>query len=275
MKHNDKRILIFGGTTEGRLLAEFCREKGIPAFVSVATDYGGALLAQSDCIEVITGRKDADAIGAFLAEHSVTLVIDATHPFAVEASKNIACACDASCVKVIRVLRGGSSDGYGFYFDSIPSVVQYLNAHGDGNVFITTGSKELPLYGGIVGFSERCAVRVLPVGDVVERCVSLGFRRERIVAEKGPFSAEQNAAHIRQFHAAFVVTKESGSAGGFEAKQQAARQCGALLLIIRRPAEKGVSLEEAEKILQEESRINESTSQNNRYRHGREENADV
>ena len=45
-------LLIFGGTTEGRQLAEFCDKKNIPACVCVTTDYGAELLPKSSYIKI-------------------------------------------------------------------------------------------------------------------------------------------------------------------------------------------------------------------------------
>ena len=42
------------------------------------------------------------------------------------------------------------------------------------------------------------------------------------------------------------MTKESGKNGGFAEKLEAAEQAGAVLLVIGRPIEEGLSVEEAE-----------------------------
>ena len=96
------KLLIFGGTTEGRELAEFCVHSGIPAAVSVATAYGAALLP--DGVEVLCGRLDAAQIGALLNERGFRLVIDATHPYAREASANIRIACEPDHIPDWRLL---------------------------------------------------------------------------------------------------------------------------------------------------------------------------
>lgn len=246
------KILIFGGTTEGRRLAEFCSENQIHAYMSVATEYGGELLGQSDFLHILTGRRDAVEIADFITEHGIRLVLDATHPYAVEVGKNIAAACEQCGVKNIRILRESSDwEEYGHYFEDIPSLVDYLNLSPNGTVLITTGSKDLKQFCRIENYAERCMVRVLPAKGIVEKCAALGFSEENIIAEKGPFSEAQNIAHLRKFGAKYLVTKESGRAGGFGEKVSAAKQCGADLLVIRRPQESGISPEEAERILTE------------------------
>ncbi len=249
----ERHILIFGGTTEGRQLAEFCEKNKIPAYVSAATEYGGSLIQQTHFVSVIIGRKSADEISAFISGNNITLVLDATHPFATEASRNIASACRSRKIRYIRVLRQRDSGGNGIYFDAIPQVVDYLNEHTEGTVFITTGSKELHLYRGIKNYSERCAARILPAEGALEKCLSLGFREKMIIMQRGPFTEAQNIEHLRQFGAAFLVTKESGAAGGFEAKRSASQKCGAEFLVIRRPDESGILPEEAERIMIQEN----------------------
>ena len=241
------KILIFGGTAEGRELAQFCSKNKIPVFVSVATDYGAELIDGLPFVSVLNGRKDSVQIEDFIKEKSIELVIDATHPYATETTKNIKTACENTVVKLYRILRNETKSD-GLYFDSIDGVVGYLNEN-NGNVLITTGSKDIKLYKKINDFENRCAVRILPMENAVENCVSLGFKIENIIAEKGPFTLRQNVNHIKRFNAEFLVTKDSGERGGFGEKIKAAKECGVTALIVKRPREDGISLEEAKELL--------------------------
>lgn len=239
------KILIFGGTSEGRELAQFCSENNIKAYVSVATDYGAELIEDLKNITVLNGRKDEKQIEAFITENKIETVIDATHPYATETTNNIKTACNNTDTRLLRILRNEEKTD-GEYFDSINDVIDYLNER-DGNVLITTGSKEIGLYKRIKNYSERCAVRILPMENAVENCKELGFIN--IIAQKGPFSKEENIGHIKQFNAKFIVTKDSGDRGGFSEKITACDECGVIPLIIKRPAEEGISLEEAKELL--------------------------
>ena len=54
---------------------------------------------------------------------------------------------------------------------------------------------------------------------------------------------ELNKAMLEQFHCRYLVTKMSGSTGGYEEKLEAARQAGAISVIVGRPLkEAGISL---------------------------------
>ena len=244
------KILIFGGTTEGRQLCEECIRNNIPAYVSVTTEYGAELLDKSGCVTVLTGRKNAAEMSDLIKKNAVELVIDATHPYAVEATENIKKACAECNAEYVRVKRESGRDDYGIYFENVQSATEYLN-NTSGKILFTTGSKELWKFSSISDFSERCAVRVLPAEGIVSQCIQLGIKPENIIALKGPFTKNQNIAHIKKYGADFFVTKESGRNGGFEEKAAAAKECAVKLVVISRPEEKGVSVSQAVKILLE------------------------
>ena len=60
--------------------------------------------------------------------------------------------------------------------------------------------------------------RVLPTQEVLAQCESYGMTIDQIFALKGPFSAEFNEAFYRYCGADVVITKESGTQGGFSEK---------------------------------------------------------
>lgn len=245
------KILIFGGTSEGRLLARFCAENYIHAYVSVTTEYGAELLGSSEFLRILTGKMDFTAIRDFITSHEIETVIDATHPYAEEASKNIKSACDSLPIKYIRIIREQEKTvGGAKYFNNISHMVSYLNS-ASGNILITTGSKNLKEFCGIKNYQDRCIARVLPSPDVIKKCAETGLEKSHIIAEKGPFTVRQNELHIKKFDIRFLVTKDSGSVGGFMEKVEAAQKNNVELLILKRPEEKGILLETMKKILVE------------------------
>lgn len=242
------RILIFGGTTEGRLLAEFCAENEICADVSVTTDYGAELLPESGFINVLNGKLDEAEISALIKSHGYQTVIDATHPYATAATENIKAACAETGRKYYRLIREKSADISGRIFTDMNGLIRYLNGS-EKRILSTLGSKELPALTKVKNYRERICVRVLPAEGIEEHCRSLGFAN--IIVGKGPFSEEENIEHIRQSGAEILVTKESGAAGGFPEKASAAKKCDAEFAVLLRPAETGNTLFETEKILLE------------------------
>ncbi len=240
-------ILIFGGTTEGRQLAEFCTEHRISAFVSVATDYGEQVLDPSDTITVIKGRMSVQHMTEFIFTHHIRTVIDATHPYATEVTQNIRSACHISSAEYIRVCRDRCEPcSYATYFQNIPSLIDYLNTK-DGNILLTTGSKEAEHFTAVTDYQNRCIIRILPCQEHKQHCQRLGYRH--IVARKPPFSVKDNTELIDKYDIRFLVTKESGKAGGFDSKLQSAEQRHIAVLVVSRPNDEGVSLAEVKTIL--------------------------
>ena len=68
---------------------------------------------------------------------------------------------------------------------------------------------------------------------------SLGFVGKHLICMQGPFSKELNTAMLKQFDAAYLVTKDSGKVGGVEEKLPSAREAGAKVILIGRPKEPG------------------------------------
>lgn len=274
------KIWIFGGTTEGRLLAEYCSREKIEAWVSVASEYGEELLQEelmesgnagnpdlnhntclakknlktvqaSSVIKVLRGRMDRYQMEEFIRNQGIHLVIDATHPHARLVSEEIQEACGRTGVRLERCLRAEGEQNKArdwVEVDSIQEAVSFLSSV-SGVIFATTGSKELEALCQIPDYQKRVYARVLPTSNVLKKCEKLGITGSHLIAMQGPFSTEMNTLFLRQTKAEWLLTKDSGRAGGFQEKMEAARENGTRVVVIRRPEEDGISLEEAMEVL--------------------------
>lgn len=244
-------ILIFAGTTEGRKIAEFLRGHVPKVYVLTATEYGKEQVQEGENIHVLAGRLDVDGMRELALEREAELVIDATHPFAMEVTQNIQKMCKEEDISYIRVLREGSVKDVGaVWVKDIREAADYLKDK-EGNVLITTGSKELAPYMDIPDYQTRCYLRVLSTREAVQKAVASGFEGKHLIAMQGPFSQEMNEQLLRHVQAKYMVTKESGRSGGYREKIKAAKNAGAVAVVIGRPQEKGVTLEEAFQMLSE------------------------
>lgn len=239
------KVLIFGGTTEGRELAEFCLRNGISALSSVATGLGAEQLPKS--ARVTVGRLDTEQMSQ-LIKSGFSFVVDATHPYAVEASANIRAACENTGLKYYRIIRQDNSIEYGEVVSDMEQLIGRLNSL-DSVILSTLGSKEAETLTAVTDYSKRVWLRILPNPENIERCISLGFDKARIIAQKGPFSLKQNKEHIGKSGAAVLVTKNSGNTGGYLEKVGAAKECGITLITLDRPKECGLSLEEIKALI--------------------------
>jgi precorrin-6x reductase len=236
------KVLVFGGTTEGAELARRLPRPGLEVAVSVATDYGAELLRGRN-VKVLLGRLNQGEMAELMAEYDA--VIDATHPYAAQVSENIAAAAAQLGLPVYRLLR--SDDGGEGDWIEVPDAVQAARrlAALPGNILLTTGSKDLAAYTALEDYRERVWVRILPSQESLAQALELGYPPRHLIAMHGPFSEELNLALMHQLDIRVLVTKRSGSAGGFPEKVRAARQAGAALLVLSRPTrEQGETLEE-------------------------------
>ena len=255
-------VIIFGGTTEGRRLAEFCGEHKIQTVVCVVSEYGEMLVPESTSVRVIRRALEKDEMEALFVAEKPSLVLDATHPYARVVTENVTQVCQKMGIVWYLVLRKSELEtkeqksvmavvGTVTNVDSIVTVdsvdqaVEWLKSH-EGTVLVTTGSKELVKYTAIPDYKERIFARILPDSQALLNSETLGFPRNHMIAMQGPFSLEMNIATMRMTGANYLVTKESGHAGGFLDKIHAAEAVGATALVIGRPLkETGISLEEA------------------------------
>lgn len=231
------KILVFAGTTEGRMIVEHLTGEKVGVYVCVATTYGKEVLPEADNIQVLPGRLNEREMREFILTNQISLVIDATHPFAKLVTTNIRRVCEELKIDRLRILREESkavSDVT--YVESVEEGVSALYGT-TGNVLITTGSKELEAYAKVADYKERCFARVLSTREAMEAAMALGFEGAHLIAMQGPFSREMNVAILRQLHIEYIVTKESGSTGGFTEKVEAAREVGAKVIVIGRPVE--------------------------------------
>lgn len=264
MKNEGKMrdILIFAGTTEGRKLSEYLAEAGIGHTVCVATEYGEIVLKSNPIVKIHQSRMGREEIKDFIVRGNYLAVIDATHPYAQIATRNIQSAVEELNALKPRGIELGityfrlrreallsSGDDEGLvkenvrYFESAKACAEALKRT-EGNILLTTGSKELSCYCVSEEIKERLYVRILPGMESLSLCMEQGICGKQIIAMQGPFTIEMNEAIIRQYGIDVLVTKESGMSGGFLEKLEAAGRTGTDVFIIGRPEDDGYTFNE-------------------------------
>ena len=245
-------IIVFAGTTEGCDISNFLAEHQIHVLACVATDYGSKSLKENESLKIHAGRLTEPEMEALLNEKKPEMVLDATHPYAAEVTENIRTACQNTGLEYRRVLReAGAYQDQAVYVPDTQAAIEFLEGT-EGNILLTTGSKELGKYTALSDAGERIYARVLSLPSVMETCKGYGFEGKHLIGMQGPFSMELNAAMLRQFDCKYLVTKDTGKAGGFQEKIDAALSCGTVPVIIGRPLkEEGLSVAECRHMLAE------------------------
>ena len=233
------KLIIFGGTTEGRELSERMAAAGAQVTVCVATEYGGETQPAGEHLAVRIGPMTAAEKQALLS--GADLCVDATHPYAAHITSSVREACEAAGIPYRRLLRSESTVEGAVIFDTVEEAAAYLQER-DGNILLTTGAKELPAFASLD--PARLYPRVLASHAALDACEAIGVPRKNIIAMQGPFSQALNEAILRQFEIRYLVTKDGGAPGGFPEKAAAAKTTGAELILMRRPEETGNTYED-------------------------------
>lgn len=229
-------ILVLGGTSDSLEICDIINKyEDISYFLSVTTSYGEDL-AKKHAKNVILGRLSMEDMIDFIEKNKIDKIIDATHPYAVEVSKNaIECAKKIN-IDYIRYERRSLIEDIcynnKYIVNSIEEACRIAREKGE-NIFIGTGSKNLKQ---IVDYipDRNLIVRVLPTSDVISSCEKLGLNADNIIAMKGPFTEKINEEFYKHYNIDMVITKESGVAGGFLEKVNACENLNIPVIIIAR-----------------------------------------
>ena len=235
------KVVIFGGTTEGRELSALLQQAGAEVTVCVASEYGEEEQGRVAGVQTRVGPLSGEEKQALLEKAAIC--VDATHPYATHVTASVKEACGRAGVEHLRLLRdpgerppaGGRNT---VMFSGAGEAAGWLRER-EGNILLTTGARELPAFAGLP--PGRIYPRVLPSHESLKACEDCGIPHRNIIAMQGPFTRELNTALIRQFEIRFVVTKDGGGPGGFREKAEAAEETGTWLLVLRRPEEQGLS----------------------------------
>ncbi|MGG7620019.1 precorrin-6A reductase [Bacillus coreaensis] len=246
-------IFLLAGTSDGRELAKRIHAYGFPLVVSVATQ-NAAISLKAEGIPVLVNRLTAIDMEKCLADFSVQLVIDASHPYAEEASINMIRAASSIRIPYIRYERKSSLlEGKKITYIKSYKEAAIRSSEYEGNIMLTTGAKTLAVFSGELRNRRegRTLFRLLPLQENLEKCERLGIPSRDIVAIQGPFSKELNKALFLNYEIRLLVTKESGNEGSFHQKVEAAEELGIETIIIKRPCiHYGTTYDSIESIIQ-------------------------
>ncbi|MCM1076740.1 MAG: cobalt-precorrin-5B (C(1))-methyltransferase CbiD [Bacteroides sp.] len=222
-------ILVFGGTTEGRLAVRTLDESGNPYFYSTKSD-----LQDIKCKfgTRLSGALDRESMPEFCRDKNIRLIIDAAHPFASQLHDTIRETSERLEIPVIRFERTYPPDDYyAIYCNDYDDAITKLNAHCINRLLALTGvqtiAKLKPFW-----TNHECRFRILDRDESYMKAVSQGFPPQNLF----PYNEDSDCVEIvRQFHPEAIITKESGKSGGFEEKLQVAKDFGLKFFVVRRP----------------------------------------
>lgn len=220
--------LILGGTTEASALSRAVADAGIAATLSLAGRVANP--APHPLPVRIGGFGGAEGLAAYLCAHRITHLVDATHPFAAQISRNAIAASAATGVPLIALTRPAWEPGPGDRWTRVADVPEAVAALGGPRqrVFLATGRQNLAAFA-----ANPQHFYLLRLVDPPE--TPPPFPDHHAVIDRGPFTDSGDRALMARHGITLVVSKNSGG-GGARAKLDAARARGLPVLMIDRPA---------------------------------------
>lgn len=165
----------------------------------------------------------------FLVTQSFTHVIDATHPFAAQMSRNAVDAGRITGLPLIALEREPWRSGEGDRWTHVPDLAAAIAALGEApqRVFLAIGRQTLDAFA--VAPQHHYLLRLVdpPAGP-------LPLPKSQVVIARGPFTVEGDRALLLDHRTQVIVAKNAGGAGA-EAKLTAARELGLPVILIDRP----------------------------------------
>jgi precorrin-6x reductase len=167
-------------------------------------------------------------------------VVDATHPFAEDASREISSACETVGVPLCRYSRKEElPEDAVIAADLDEAVGRAIDLTSDGDViFMAIGTNDLKAVIPRIRESGRgVLVRMLPTVESMRLAELAGLRPMEIIASWGAGNADFNEALCRDRNVRAIVSRDSGAQGGVADKAEAARRLGIPLVLVSRPEE--------------------------------------
>lgn len=227
-----------GGTKESIEIIKSLKLEAENHYISVSTttEFGAKIAKEAGADEVIYDNIDRAAKIKLLKEKNYDVLIDATHPFASNATKSGCIASEKAKVKYIRFERESfkvkDSDKVHnvFSFDEASELI--AQKFSDKRILHLAGVSTVEY---ILKSADDVYIRVLPVLSSIDKCKKLNIKSNHIIAMQGTFSCEFNMSLMKELACQVVVTKEAGKIGGAPNKIKAAQHLSLDLIIVNRP----------------------------------------
>ncbi|WP_176892089.1 cobalt-precorrin-6A reductase [Fusobacterium varium] len=227
-------IWIIGGTKDSRVFLEKFASADKNIVVSTATEYGGKLL-EGLPVKVVSKRLPLELMREFVEKNSIKTIVDISHPYAFEVSKNAMKVAEEFSIAYYRFEREEIHiipDRFS-EFQNINDLLEYCDKL-DGNILVTLGSNNIEHFSKLKNL-EKFYFRILPKWDMVKKCEDNGILPKNIIAMQGPFSLNMNKAMIEQLNIKYLVTKKGGDTGGEREKIDACNEKEIEVILLEKP----------------------------------------
>ncbi len=234
-------IVVFGGTTEGKLAARCLDKKGIQYLYSTRTETEPFFM---QCGEYRFGALDEGQMTSLFKARRVAAVIDAAHPFAAILHETIARVSLRLSLPVIRFERNYDLPEEAVhsarvrYAESFPEAVELLRSLSPRRVLAMTGVQTIGMLKPY-WIEHEMKVRILPSSRSVLLAREQGFPMGDLILLKPSGQLAEECRVIQAYSIDCILVKESGSSGFLPVKIKAAAACGIRAVVVKRPGLSG------------------------------------
>lgn len=234
--HRLPLVLLLAGTSETSTFATRLAKAGYRILVSTATDIP-LPIGRHARITRRTGRLNANQMGRLVRRKGIRGIVDITHPYATRARATARQVARQTRIPYLTWIRPPA-------IRNRQKVVQ-VRSHTEAArcavrigkpILLTIGMRNLQPYARAARSAGlKLVARVLSHPLSLAACRAAGIPSDCVVTGRGPFSVKQNRTTIRRYRIGTLVTKDSGTAGGTEAKLEAARLENCRVIVVGRP----------------------------------------
>ncbi len=225
------------GTSDGKFLLKELNKYTKDLFLSVSTEYGGELLKDIKCKVLNTKPLNEEELVENIKKNNIKVLIDFSHPYAVNVSKNAVKACEICNIEYIRFQRESSINQYREekFIHIIKDLDEFKEKIKDkhGNILNATGVNRIAELINM-DLPNRIIHRILPTKASVEKAIDAGAKIDDIIAIKGPISYDLDLAFLKNYDVDIFLFKDSGKKGATEDKIKSALKLNIECFIIKR-----------------------------------------
>jgi precorrin-6A/cobalt-precorrin-6A reductase len=234
--------MVMAGTSDAvRIISSLADLDDIEVIATTTTKYGGDLAISAGADEIIVGRLGVQEIADLIEVNKIDLLVDATHPFAADASLNAIKSAHKSGIKYIRFERPSMPIPnhekvfeVSTFEEAAKKSKEICEDNSNGKIMHLAGVSTLHHIINKIS-PELIVVRILPMAFSIRKSLELGIPQVNIIAMQGTFSKEFNKALMKEYAIELIVTKESGETGGLHFKIDAAIELEIPIIIVKRP----------------------------------------